>query len=300
MFEYLVFRLGYSLSKYLPFSILYKLSDFLFFVLYYIVGYRKKVVFYNLHRSFPDFDKKKIQSIAKKYYKHLADLFLETLKFFTLDQKELEKRFIVENAQEVNKYYYLEKNIIMSGAHLGNWELGALAAPYWSKYQIIILYKPIQNKYINEFIKRKRSKHGARLISIDITGRSFVQGSKPYCVIMISDQNPSNPNKAFWVNFFGIRTATLYGIEIYARRYNTPVLFFDMKKIKRGYYKVHISTIVENPKAYPKGYITWKYMKKVEEAIKENPQLWIWSHKRWKHKFDPKQYKLYDFSTTDF
>ncbi len=295
MIEYLFFRIAYQISKWLSFKTLYKLSDFLYVVLYKITKYRRNVVYENLHRCFPEYSEEKIEQTAKKYYRHLADMFLETLKFFSLDREELQRRFFVENPEELNKYYYMSKNIIMSGAHIGNWELGPLSSPYWFRPQIVVLYKPIHNVKINAFIKRKRTKHGTRMVSIDITGRSFTHGNKPFCVVMLSDQNPPNPDKSLWVNFFGIPTATLHGLELYAKRYNLPVLYFDMKKTDRGRYNVRIETLIDNPKGLPKGYITWKYMQRVEHAIREKPELWLWSHRRWKHQFAPEKYKLYSF-----
>ncbi len=295
MIEYLLFRFAYNLSKLLSFRTLYRFSNFLYLILYYMVKYRRKVVFENLHRAFPDLSDKQIEHIAKKYYRHLSDMFLETLKYFTLDKEELKKHFVVENPEELNKYYYLGQNVIMSGAHVGNWELGPLSSPYWFKHQIVVLYKPLHNAKINAFIKRKRTKHGSRMISIDITGRSFTYGDKPFCVVMLSDQNPPNPGKSLWVEFFGTPTATLHGLELYAKRYNLPVLYFDMKKTSRGHYTVRIETLIDNPRGLPKGYITWKYMKRVEQAIRQQPELWVWSHRRWKHSFDPQEYKLFTF-----
>ncbi len=295
MIEYLLFRLAYRLSQWLSFNTLYKLSDFLYLILYHVVKYRRNVVYQNLRRAFPDYTDQQIDDIAKKYYRHLADMFLETLKFFTLDSQELKKHFYVENPEELNKYYYLGQNVIMSGAHVGNWELGPLSSPYWFKHQIVVIYKPIHNPRINAFIKRKRTKHGSRMVSIDITARSFTHGNKPFCVVMLSDQNPPNPDKSIWVNFFGNPTATLHGLELYAKRYNLPVLYFDMQKTDRGYYKVRLETLIDNPKDQPKGYITWRYMQRVEQAIREKPELWVWSHRRWKHKFNPEKYRLYSF-----
>ena len=296
MIEYLAFRLAYTLSRWLSFRSLYFLSDIVYFFLYHIFRYRRDVVFSNLRRAFPEYTDKQIEDIAKKYYRHLSDMFLETLKFFSLNQEQLKQHFHVENPEELNKYYYFHKNVIMAGAHIGNWELGPLSSPYWFKHQIVVIYKPIHNQRINAFIKRKRTKHGSRMISIDITARSFSYGDKPFCVVMLSDQNPPNPDKSIWVNFLGIPTATLHGLELYAKRYNLPVLYFDMRKVKRGYYSVRIETLIHEPKDEPKGAITYKYMKRVEQAIKEKPHLWLWSHKRWKHTYDPQKYKLYDFS----
>ncbi len=292
MLEYLLFKLGLNLSRILSFDTIYKLSDIGYFFLYKVFKYRVDVVRNNLKLAFPQYSQEELTKLEQDYYHHLSDLFFETLKFYTLDSEELKKRLIVENPEILNQYYYAGKNIILAGAHIGNWELGPLTAPFWFKHQFVVLYKPLKNKKIDKTIKRLRTHFGTRLISIDITARGFTQGTKPFCIVMLADQNPGNVEKAFWVKFFNQPTATLHGLEIYSRRYNMPIFFFAMKKIKRGYYTARIEPLVYNPQELPKGYITQLYMQKVEQAIRKEPYLWLWSHRRWKHKFDPQKYQL--------
>ena len=292
MLEYLLFKLGLNLSRILSFDTLYKLSDIGYFFIYKVFKYRVDVVRSNLKRAFPEYDDKQLDKIEKDYYHHLSDLFFETLKFYTLDSQELKKRLNVENPEILNQYYYAGKSIILAGAHIGNWELGPLTAPFWFKHQFVVLYKPLKNKKIDRKIKQLRTKFGTRLVSIDITARGFTQGTKPFCVVMLADQNPGLVEKAYWVKFFNQPTATLHGLDVYSRRYSMPVFFYAMKKIKRGYYTARIEPLVDNPREFAPGQITQLYMQKVEEAIRQEPYLWLWSHRRWKHKFNPEKNQL--------
>ncbi len=294
MFEYLFFKLGWNLAKISDFKTIYKISDFIYLLIYKVFKYRLKVVRQNLRLAFPDYTEKQLNKIEKDFYHHLADLFVETFKFYTLDKQSLKQRIIIENADLLNQYYYAGQNVILAGAHIGNWELGPLVAPFWFKHQFVILYKPLKNSKIDEKIKQARTRFGSRLISIDITARGFTKGNKPYCVVMLADQNPGNTKKALWIRFFNIPTATLHGLETYSKLYNLPIFYFDMDKVERGKYKAKIEPLVHDPRNQPKGAITKKYMERVEQSIREKPHLWLWSHRRWKHQYDPQKHTLID------
>ncbi len=299
MIEYLAFRFALFLARITPFPVLFFFSDILYVVLYYFVGYRKKTVFQNLKLAFPDKTESERRKIAKKFYRHLADLFLETIKFYTLNKKQLLKHLQVNNPQILDEYFYRGQDVILASAHLGNWELGPLVAPLWFKHQFVILYKPLKNKRMNDLIKRIRSKYGSTMLPITLTARAFDSKDKPVCVVMLSDQNPPNPKKAIWTEFFGVPTATLHGLELYAKRYNLPIFFYDIYKSKRGKYYINLELLIEEPRECEKGCITARYMRRVEHAIKEKPYMWLWSHRRWKHRFDPQNFKIYQLKSNN-
>ncbi len=295
MIEYIGFKTACFLARILPDPLLFLFSDFLYLVLYKIAGYRKKTVRHNLELVFPGKSPQERRQIERRFYRHLADMFVETFKFYALPAKKLKKRLTVTNPGVLNDLYQQGQSVILAGAHVGNWELGPLTAPFWFKHQTIVLYKPLKNKLLDKEVKRLRSRTGTKMISIGITARSFMNTGRPYSVVMLSDQNPSNPDKAIWVKFFGIPTPVLHGLEMYSRRYRLPVVYFDMDKVKRGHYRVTLEVLVPDPQNTQKGEITYRYMKRVEKAISEKPHLWLWSHRRWKHRFDPAKYKVYEF-----
>ncbi len=284
MFSYVFFRIAIIFFKLLPFRIIYFLSDITAFLLKDIIKYRKKVVLNNLKNSFPEKNKDQIYSICKKFYKHLADIFLESFKGYSLNKKNLLKRFKVLKTSEINKLHNQQKNIIYAGGHIGNWEWGTRATPYYLKHSLAILYKPLKNKYIDKYLNNLRKKDNATMQSIYTTARAFLKLPKPFAVIMLADQSPAKVKKAIWTKFLNQQTACLHGIELYAKKFNMPVVFFSIDKIKRGYYQVDNELISANPRDEKKGDITKKYMHKLEQKIKQTPQFWLWSHKRWKHK----------------
>ncbi len=272
--------------------LLYIYSDILGFLLYHVVKYRRKVVFDNLKNSFPEKTDKELSVIAKKYYRHLSDLFFEAIKGFTMSKKNIRKRYNLIDAELTKKYYENNQNIIFAAGHYGNWEWGTRAIPYQLYHKSVVLYKPIKDKKINNYFKKLRSKDNVAMYSIFQTPRAFYQHNEPFAVVMLSDQSPSNLQKAIWVDFLNRPTATLHGIELYAKRYNTVVIFTDFDKVKRGYYQANFEVITENPKDLPDGEITKKYMNLLENKIKNKPEIWLWSHKRWKAKFDANKYSL--------
>jgi KDO2-lipid IV(A) lauroyltransferase len=225
----------------IPFKILYIFSDFIAFILYRVISYRKKIITTNLKNSFPDKTDVEIKKIIKRNYKNLSDLLIESLKGFTISKKQLLKRYKIENVELLNQFYYDNQSIIGAAGHICNWEWGALAGGLQIKHLPIGIYKSLSNKYIDKFLKRTRSKYGTLLKSISKTSDTFKNNlHKPSIFLLVGDQSPSTSNldKAYWVNFLNRETACLHGIEKYAKRYNLPVIYLNITRIKRGYYSV--------------------------------------------------------------
>lgn len=286
MIGYLFFRLFASIFGLLPMSFVYKISDGIAFLLHRVVKYRKAVVLENLARCFPDYSNEKRNQIAKDSYRNLADIMVEGIKGFSLSPDELRKRYQFKNLGPLQAAMNEGKSIIVVAAHYGNWEWGALAvAEKFAKDEIIGLYKPIKNARIDDFMRKTRSKFGLILGSIANTRQLFNKHSNnASAFLMVADQNPSNSNKAIWVDFFGNPTACLHGPEFYAKLFDMPVFYLTINRVKRGYYEVVGSTIEVNPKESVDGEITTRFMKTLETQLKEKPEDWLWSHKRWKHK----------------
>ncbi len=283
-FTYLLFVFLAALIGIIPFFLLYGFSNFICFILYRVVGYRKHVVWSNLNKTFPEKSRKELKQIEKASYKNLTDIFVEGVKGFTMSKKSIMKRHRFLNPEVFDKYYKQNRAVIVGAGHVGNWEWGAFSAAYFSKNIIVGLYKPLSNKYIDRFAIRSRSKAGIVLASILKTRFYFKEyAQKPAVFLMAADQSPSNPKKSIWVNFFGIETAFLHGPEQYAVKYNLPVFFLSMYRIKRGKYEYFLELIEENPAETAPGEITQKFASKLENLIREHPETWLWSHKRWKH-----------------
>ena len=268
----------------LPHSFLYIISDVLYLLIFRILRYRKMIVFENLKNSFPKRSKDDLKNIMSKFYHHLCDLIVESLKGFTISENELKKRLIVRNPELVNTYAENGQSIILVGAHYNNWEIVAQTLGIYSKHKCIGIYKPLSNKFLNKKIYESRSKFGMGLVSMKESKSSFIDDGIPKAVIFGSDQNPSNPKKAYWLKFLNQDTGVLFGAEKYSKDNNWPVIYATINKIKRGFYEVVYSLVTNNPNDEPYGKITEDFTKLIENDIVNNPQYWLWSHKRWKHK----------------
>jgi KDO2-lipid IV(A) lauroyltransferase len=269
----------------LPFPLLYGLSDFLFFLFYYIFRYRKKIVLDNIQRSFPEKSHQEHLEICKKFYRHFCDLILESLKTFSISEKQVLKRVTCKNPEVINKYYDRQQSVIVAGGHYNNWELFAVAVNALIKHKAIGIYKPLSNIYFDKKMRDTRSKYGLYMISTKIVKQIFEQEANNLtATIFAIDQSPSNPKSAHWMKFLNQDSAVLFGTEKYAKEYNYPVVYGRINKEKRGYYSFEFFDVTDRPASTGHGEITEKITQLLEKDIRHIPQYWLWSHRRWKHK----------------
>ena len=268
----------------LPYPFLYFISDILYLVIYKVIRYRKETILTNLKNSFPNKSKQELNKITSAFYHHFCDLIMETLKGFTISEKQIRKRVIIKNPEFLNYYADKGQSVILVGGHYNNWEICVQAFSMYSNHKCITIYKPLSNTFFNSKIYKSRSKFGLELISMQQTKGSFIKDAKPRVIVFGSDQNPANPKRAHWVQFLNQDTAVLFGVEKYAKEYDWPVVFVSISKAKRGHYEVEYSLITDKPTEQPHGKITEDFTKRLEQDIINKPQYWLWSHKRWKHK----------------
>lgn len=269
----------------LPFGILYLLSDFLYLVLYRIIGYRTKVVYENLRNSFPEKTEKEIKKIEGLFYSHLCDLVVESLKAFSITLEEAQKRMKDRNVEVVNHYAKQGRQVVMVGGHYGNWELFAITIGESLANNALALYTPLKNQFINEKITKSRSKYGLGMLSIKaIKDKLALINNDSYTIIFGSDQSPRKTQRAYWMKFLNQETGVQFGTEKFAKEYNAVVIFANIYKVKRGYYEIEYELISENPNEMELGLITKIHTRKLEKIIQQQPEYWLWSHKRWKHK----------------
>jgi KDO2-lipid IV(A) lauroyltransferase len=284
-FGYLIFRFTVGLFNIIPFYIVYKISDVLYYILYYLVRYRRKTVKENLTRCFPEMPEKERQVIEKKFYRHLCDLFMEGLKGILVSDNEIIKRYKVLTPESPNEPFREGKGSLFAGCHFNNWEYGALACRLQIEPDVIVFYKPIKNKLIESFVRKKRSQKGTMLLPISETALSFENNlSRLPMFIMISDQGPSNVKDAHSIPFFGNDTLFLHGLAKYAKKYNLPLYFYSTYKVKRGFYEVVGERLIEDTSVLTEREITEIYVRRLEKLILTAPEFWLWSHKRWKRK----------------
>lgn len=270
----------------LPLPVLYLFADFLYLVLYYIVRYRRKVVSVNLKNSFPEKPEEERKSIEKKFYRHLSDIIVETFKLTHMSLVSQKKRFTYSNLGIIDKLREEKRDVIAILGHYNNWEWPTLL-PEYLKYKTVIIYKPLQNKYFNNFINKQRSKYGILLTPTSKVIREIINHKNNginTVSIFISDQIPAKGDIRYWTTFLNQDTAVFTGAGKIAAKYDMAVLFFNIQKIKRGYYNLDIELLFDHTAGLSEDFITDKHVRRLEEIIREKPEYWIWSHRRWKHK----------------
>ncbi len=270
------------LISYLPFWVLYLISNFLYIVLYRLTKYRLKVVRENMKNAFPEKTEMELLILEKKYYRYLGDLVVESLKAITISKAQILKRLTYKNPEIFNKLYDEGRSAIVVMGHYANWELMCKGSPLLVKNEILGAYKPLSNKLFDELMFKSRTEFGTNMIPMEKIPRAILKAEKPFVLVLIADQSPSHKESSIWVNFLNQETAVLPGAEKLAQKYNLPVIFANIICYKRGYYSCELSYIAKQPKETNN--ITELHTHKLESIIKEKPEYWVWSHRRWKMK----------------
>ena len=269
----------------LPLRVSFVLSDFLFIILYYVLRYRREVVFTNLRNSFPEKSAREIEDIARKFYRHFCDLSVESIHNFSISRKELVARCKLRNPEVLEKFYAEGKSIIIASGHYNNWELAALAFDLQTSHRGVGIYKPLRNPYLDRKLRQSRGKYGLELVPKDQTKAFFAEnGHRLTAPMLATDQSPSKSINVYWTQFLNQDTAVLFGTEKYSKEFGYPVVYGHIYKIRRGYYEMVFEIVEDTPTEAPYGAITEKHTRVLEKDILEAPQYWLWTHKRWKRK----------------
>lgn len=282
---YILFSFLWVLA-WLPLGALYLIADLIYFVAYYVVRYRRKVVRTNIHNSFPEKSEAEKIKIEKAYYLHFADLVVETIKLLHISDDEIRRRMHFSNP-EVLYETCKKKSVVVLLGHYGNWEW--IPSIFIGVKGIVMgeLYRPMKNKHFDRFFLKLRGRFGTVNIPKNDVLRAVVnfnQQKQNFALGFIADQTPSRNNLHYWTNFLNQDTPFLNGAERIARKYKYAVVYFDIQKIKRGYYNCDIIMLTEDASHTAENELTEKYVNLFEQTIVRDPAYWLWSHKRWKHK----------------
>jgi len=268
----------------LPMFILYLLSDLLFIVVFYLIKYRRRVVYNNMKNSFPDKSESEIRHIEKDFYRHFCDILFEMVKILTISKKEIQTRFLVKNPGLIQKLYNEKRSITLYTAHQGNWEWLAFL-PLFIPYQVIALYHPQSSKYFDELMKTIRERFGVICVESGKGYKTILEFNARNILTMnyiIGDQSPSGSSTKHWVRFLNQDTAFLIGADRIAKKSKHAVIFPSFRKIKRGCYELEFKVIEEEPWLLNSQEIIDKYAALLEATILVSPEMWLWSHRRWK------------------
>ncbi|HXB34862.1 MAG TPA: hypothetical protein VNV35_15615, partial [Puia sp.] len=279
---YLLYGSLYLLSL-LPMRILYLVSDAIYGIVYYVVGYRRKLVMDNLRRAFPEKTEGELVRIAKKFYHNFIDSFMEVVKLVTASDRWLARRFTVD-VTALDELYPTGKSVQMHLGHTFNWEWGQLVLTGLTKYQILVVYMPISNKPLEKLFYKLRTRNGnAFLPAPDMKDAIVPYQSSQYLLGLVADQSPGNMQNSYWIDFLGRATPFAAGPEKGARSGHLPVVFASIEKPRRGHYHATIKIACMDAAELPEGELTREYVRYLEAVIRRRPDMWLWSHRRWKH-----------------
>jgi Kdo2-lipid IVA lauroyltransferase/acyltransferase len=269
----------------LPFRFIYLMADFFYFFVYYVAGYRKKVVLNNLKNAFPVKTDIEIKKIAKNFYRHFSDLMFETIKLSNMSADDFKKRMIIENPELVNQFYDKGKSVVVLTMHYNNWEWSS-CFPLHVKHTIIGVYKQLHNLKFDDFVNQNRSCMGAELVQNKNILRRIIKAenqNEPVFVWLAGDQTP-HLEQNFWFIFLNQEALFYPGPAVISKKFDLPVFFQKIEKTGRGKYKTTFELLFENPNLFSEAEIIKTYIEQMEKVIREKPEYYLWSHRRWKHK----------------
>lgn len=275
----------YMLSL-LPFWAMYGISNLLYYFLFYIIKYRKAIVLENLKNSFPEKSAAECYIIAKKFYRFFPDLIVEAIKMRSISAKQVLDRIELLNPEVVYRHFEQHKGVIGVTAHYGNWELGIYRLSLMTDHPRLIIYKPLNDKSFNEVYNSLRCRFGATMVPMKQILRHILRLQRsPHISMFVADQTPTYQDSDYFMEFMHQETLVYTGTERIARLTKNPIVYCHIgRKKKRGYYFCKFTTLVENPDDYDQHEITRIHNRFTEEIIKEQPEYWLWTHRRWKRK----------------
>lgn len=268
----------------LPLSLLYLFSDFLFVVSFYVVRYRRKLVQKNLRNAFPEKNYSQLKTIEKEFYINLCDYAVETLKLLTISRTELSERMVFKNTEGVLKYFKKGQSVFHLTSHQFNWEWGLASACIALPFPMDFVYQPVHNKFFDSLSLKIRTRFGAHPIKRDEVARETVKRKSVLRGIAImADQYPGyGRDKKYKTKFMNQDTVFFYGANQLAVLTQYPVVFYELKKLRRGYYEATVVEVASPPYGKDSEVVIENYVKCVEKVIREDPAGWLWSHNRWK------------------
>ncbi|MDR0713633.1 MAG: lysophospholipid acyltransferase family protein [Bacteroidales bacterium] len=285
-FLYILFYAVCRLLALMPFRALYAISDVLYLFIYYLTVYRRKVVMENLRNAFPEKTEDDRIRIARQFYHFLCDIFVETIKVMHANVQQIRRHIRYSHPEMIEELYRKGKHVVCITGHYGNWEwLASLGHPV--PYRLATLYHPLQNRYFDKFYYRLRTKFGAEAVPSGNALRAVSQYYShplPTIICFLADQAPSDHPSNYWTTFLHQESAIFMGAEKLARRFGAAVLYYEIRRVKRGYYEVDTTLITENAAETKEYEITARHVALLEQTIRRNPQYWLWSHRRWKRK----------------
>ncbi len=285
LIAYTIFYSFTWLITLLPLRALYFFSDLAYLVIYYVAGYRKQIVFQNLNKAFPDMPARETRRIARTFYRHFCDQFVETMALIHMGEKEMRRRLLYKNPDLIDRLYREKKSIIAVFGHYGNWEWLA-SLPLRFSHTSCAIYKPLNDQRFDRLFRHIREKFGVHTIPMALTLKKMLQyrnEGTPTITLFLADQRPIRRNIRYWTRFLGQPTPVLTGSERIAKKTGQAVVFFNIQKVRRGIYELEFIPVTEDPGKTADFWITEQHTRILEKIIRDKPEYWLWTHRKWRH-----------------
>ncbi len=269
----------------LPFSALYGLSDFIFFLNKYFIRYRFDVVTENLKAAFPDKSMDEITQIRERFYHHFFDVSLEAVKQYGMNKEQMEDRMSFSGVEQMEQKTGERGGAIFLAYHFNNWEWTVYLQDKMKPPLLIVFNPPRYNKPMENFLVQSRGKWGGISVRTGLAGLTalrYQQKNKPAVLALAADQT-ALASASYWTTFMNREAAFFSGPVRLAKKTNHPIYFLHIDKLARGKYKANYTLLVDEPAKVSDADILRAYVDKMEEHIKEKPEFYLWSHRRWKH-----------------
>jgi KDO2-lipid IV(A) lauroyltransferase len=280
---YLLLIIFYPISL-LPLWVLYGISDFACFILYNIMGYRKEVVRDNLTHAFPEKSADEIEAIMRRFYRSFCDQWIETVKLLSMSNRSLNKR-MTGNWEVLQQLGEEGKNTYLLTGHTYNWEWANAAVALNTPQSYACVYLPLSSKGFDKLMLRIRERTGTRMISMKALKSGFKSLlGKQHILGLAGDQNPAVVEVAEWIPFMHREAPFFRGPEMMPRRAKAAVVLIGIRKVKRGYYRAYLERICDDASLTAPGEILKRYVNFIETQLHAQPENYLWSHRRWKHK----------------
>jgi KDO2-lipid IV(A) lauroyltransferase len=287
-----VFLLFQGISL-LPMSFFHAVSEIAVFILTHVIRYRRDVIEQNIRTVFPNHSSKQVNKLVNQFYRNFADTFTESIKLLSLSKAQIDKRCTIDFSV-VRQLMQEGKSVQLMAAHQFNWEYvnqvipGQIPGPYY------LVYRTIQSSVFNQLFLFLRSRQGGKPVAAEAFAAARDQiFAQPAALILGADQNPSQPDRAIWIEFFGKATPFHPGPAKGAIAKNTAMVMLNLTRKKRGYYHLDATLITRDCANYTPEQLTWLYKKETERLILENPSNYLWSHRRWRHQWQPSYGPVY-------
>jgi KDO2-lipid IV(A) lauroyltransferase len=233
--------------------------------------------------SFPNLKKSQLKELEVRFYRYFCDLIVESLKAFTISEAELKRRLVFEDTSPFQKHFDNGQSLMVMMGHWGNWELGGLRFSLEDLHDMYVVYKPQKSEVANRLAGKLRTRFGNGLYKMKRTLRLMIEHKDALTATsFLADQ--LDPSKdALRIEFLQQETKVFQGGAKIAKKLNYPIIYAGIRRVGRGQYSICLEELVAEPSQMEVEEIVKLFFARLERDINQQPETWLWTHKRWKH-----------------